>query len=280
MPYSTVDLTPRIGTEVKADLATLLDGSVAKEVRALLEARGVLIFRGLEISDEQQMQFGATLGTIRQEHGDSVIRISANPEISPIFAEYTQGTYFFHIDGTYTDMPALASILRARVVAPKGGQTEFCNTYALYDDLSDQDKELLEGLEAVHSQEVIQRRAFPDPTPEQLAHWGVEAVPEKTHPVVWHHRSGRKSLLLACTISHFVGMDRAESDALLARLLKMADEPQYIYTHDWRVGDMLMWDNTGTMHRVVPFDLQCGRELNRVTLVGEEPITAPRKVPA
>ena len=278
MPFSTIDLTPRIGTEVKADLETLLDGGVAKELRALLEARGVLVFRGLEITDEQQMQFGATLGTIRQEHGASVMKITADPDLSPIFAEYTQGTYFFHIDGTYTDMPALASILRARVVAPEGGQTEFGNTYALYEDLSDEDKELLESLEAVHSQEEIQRKAFPNPTDEQLAHWGVGAVPEKTPPVVWHHRSGRKSLLLANTISHFVGMDRAESDALLARLLKMADEPQYIYTHDWQVGDMLIWDNTGTMHRVVPFDLKCGRELHRVTLVGEEPITAPGKV--
>ena len=145
-------------------------------------------------------------------------------------------------------------------------------------DIEDEeaDKALLEGLEAVHSQEVIQRKAFPDPTEEQLAHWGVGAVPEKTHPVVWHHRSGRKSLILANTIDHFVGMERAESDVLLARLLRMADEPRYIYTHDWQVGDMLIWDNTGTMHRVVPFDNDCGRELHRTTLVGEEPIAAPR----
>ena len=277
MSFTTVDLTPRIGTEVKCDLDTLLDGSIGKELRALLEERGVLFFRGLDIGDEQQLQFGATLGTIRQEHGAAVMKVTADKALSPIFAEYTQGTYYFHIDGTYTDMPALASILRARVVAPKGGQTQFGNTYALYDDLSDADKELLEGLEAVHSQEVIQRKAFPDPTEEQLGHWGVGAVPEKTHPVVWHHRSGRKSLLLANTIDHFVGMDRAESDALLARLLKMADEPHYIYTHDWQVGDMLIWDNTGTMHRVVPFDLDCGRELHRITLVGEEPIAAPRE---
>ena len=277
MSFTTVDLTPRIGTEVKTDLATLIDGSIGKELRALLEERGVLIFRGLDISDEQQLAFGATLGTTRKEHGSPVMKVTADKTISPIFAEYTQGTYYFHIDGTYTDMPALASILRARVVAPEGGQTEFGNTYALYDDLSEADKLLLEGLEAVHSQEVIQRKAFPNPTEAQLAEWGVGAVPERTHPVVWQHRSGRKSLLLANTIDHFVGMDRKESDALLARLLKMADEPQYIYTHDWQVGDMLIWDNTGTMHRVVPFDLDCGRELHRTTLVGEEPIAAPRK---
>jgi alpha-ketoglutarate-dependent taurine dioxygenase len=70
-------------------------------------------------------------------------------------------------------------------------------------------------------------------------------------------------------------MDRAESDALLARLLALTEDRQYIYRHDWRVGDLLIWDNTGTMHRVVPFDLGCGRELDRVTLLPEEPVVAP-----
>ena len=85
-------------------------------------------------------------------------------------------------------------------------------------------------------------------------------------------RYGRKSLLLGHTLKNIVGMDPAESDRLLDRLFALADEPRYIYSHDWRVGDILIWDNTGTMHRVVPFDLDCGRELERVKLAGEEPI--------
>ena len=274
MKFTATQLTPRIGTEITADLQTLLDGSIAKELRALLEQRGVLLFRGHEMTDKQQTQFGATIGTVRLEHGLDVTKIIADKTQSPIFADYTEGTYFFHIDGTYTDMPGLASILRPKVVAPKGGQTEFCNTYALYDDLSEEEQRFLDGLWAVHSGETIMRLAFPDPTEAQLDSWGERVNPPKTHPLVWQHRTGRKSLLLAYSISHFVGMDRAESDALLARLLAKADEPQYIYTHDWRIGDLLIWDNTGTMHRVVPFDLTCGRELQRVTLVGEEPIRA------
>jgi alpha-ketoglutarate-dependent taurine dioxygenase len=277
MKFSTQDLTPRIGTEVKTGLDTLLDGSIAKALRALLEQRGVLLFRGLDVSDEQQLQFARTLGTVREEHGLPITKITADPKKSPIFADYTQGTYFFHIDGTYTDMPGLASILRARVVAPSGGQTEFGNTYAMYEDLPEEEQRFLDGLEVVHSGETIQRLAFPNPTQEQLAAWGEGAVPPRTHPMVWHHRSGRKSLLLAYSAKYIVGMDRAESDALLARLLARAEQPEYIYHHDWRVGDLLIWDNTGTMHRVVPFDLNCGRELHRVTLLGEEPVTAPGK---
>lgn len=280
MSFTTVDLTPRIGTEVKTDLDTLLNGSIAKQLRVLLEQRGVLVFRGLDIGDKEQLQLASTLGTPRPEHGTLVTTISAEKDKSPIFADFTEGTYFFHIDGTYTDMPALASMLRPRVVAPKGGQTEFGNTYAIYEDLPEDEQRFLDGLEVAHSQEQIMRCAFPNPTAEQLAIWGKGVLPEKTHPMVWHHRSGRKSLLLAYSAEYIVGMDRKESDEVLSRLLAKTDEPQYIYHHDWRIGDLLIWDNTGTMHRVVPFDLACGRELHRVTLVGEEPITAPGRAHA
>jgi alpha-ketoglutarate-dependent taurine dioxygenase len=115
------------------------------------------------------------------------------------------------------------------------------------------------------------RIVYPDPTDEQLDNWR-KFSPERIHPLVWEHENGRKSLLLATTIDHFIGMERADSDTLLGRLLAMAEDPQYEYTHDWQMGDMLVWDNTGTMHRVVPFDQDCGRELNRVALLGEEQV--------
>ncbi len=275
MSYTTVDLTPRIGTEVRTDLATLTSGTIARDLRVLLEKRGVLLFRGLRIADEDQIKFASTLGTIRLEHGLQITKITPDEAKSPIFADYTKGTYFFHIDGTYTDMPGLASILHARAVAPAGGQTEFGNTYAMYDDLSDEEKNYLDGLEVIHSAEKIQRLANPNPTPAQIAAWGEAVNPPKRHPMVWHHRSGRKSLILAHTIKSIIGLDQAASDALLERLMTWAERPEYIYRHDWQVGDLLIWDNTGTMHRVVPFDLSCGRELDRVTLLGEEPITGP-----
>jgi alpha-ketoglutarate-dependent taurine dioxygenase len=274
MSFTRIDLTPRIGTEIRIDKEALLNGSVRKELRALLEERGVLLFRNLDISAEEQIQFGATIGTVRLEHGLESTKIIADKTQSPIFADYTEGTYYFHIDGTYTDTPGLASILRPKVLAPTGGQTQFCNTYALYEDLTSEEQRFLCGLQAVHSLEQIMRFAFPNPTEEQLDSWGERRHPPKIHPLVWEHKSGRKSLLLAYNIKYFLGMRRAESDALLARLLKLAEESQYIYTHNWEIGDMLIWDNTGTMHRVIRFDLNCGRELTRVTLLGEEQIKA------
>jgi alpha-ketoglutarate-dependent taurine dioxygenase len=275
MAFETVDLTPRIGTEIRAGLGELLDGSLARRLRAILERRGVLLLRGCPMTDEQQLRFARTLGKPRNEHGTDITKVSSDKSKSPIFAEYTEGTYFFHFDDTYMTYPALASVLRARSNAPEGGQTEFANTYAIYEDLPEEEQRVLDTLEAVHSQETIQRKAFPDPSEWQLSLWGEGAIPATTHPLVWRHRSGRKSLLIGETISRIIGLERDDGDALLRRLLNLAERPEYIYRHDWRVGDVLVWDNTGTMHRVVPFDLACGRELHRVKLAGEEPITAP-----
>ncbi len=280
MSFETVDLTPRIGTEVRTDLETLLSGKYARDLRELLERRGVLLFRNIDIDDQQQLAFGQTLGKTREEFGIKVTPITVDAKKSPRFAEYARGTEYWHIDGTYTELPPLASILRPLVLAPWGGETEFANTYAAYDDLSDADKRLFDTLEVVHVQEAMMRAVFPDPTEEQLSVWGEQVVPAKTHPMVWQHRSGRKSLLLAITAVRIAGMDKDESDALLARLRDWTEKRDYVYQHQWRMGDMLIWDNTGTMHRVMPYDYDSGRMLRRVTLIGEESITATRMVPA
>lgn len=280
MIFSTVDLTPAIGTQVRTDRETLLGGSIAGDIRALLEQRGVLLFRGYDLNDEEQLQFAKTLGMPRNEHGTDITKVSSDKTKSPIFAEYTEGTYFFHFDDTYMEYPALASVLRCRAVAPEGGQTEFANTYAIYDDLPEEERDFLDTLQGVHSQETIQRKAFPNPTDWQLSLWGEGAIPATTHPLVWHHRTGRKSLLLGETIRTIPGLPKDESDALIRKLLNLAERPEYVYRHEWQVGDVLIWDNTGTMHRVLPFDLACGRELHRVKLAGEEPIRAPSKVSA
>jgi alpha-ketoglutarate-dependent taurine dioxygenase len=280
MAFEARDLTPLIGTQVDAPLEALLDGSLAQRLRALLEERGVLLFRGLDMTDEQQLRFAKTLGTPRNEHGTDITKVSSDKAKSPIFAEYTEGTYFFHFDDTYMQYPALASVLRSRTVAPEGGQTEFANTYAIYDGLPEDEQRFLDTLHTEHSQECIQRKAFPNPTEWQLSLWGEGKIPATTHPLVWLHRTGRKSLLLGETMKRIVELPPAESDALVKRLMELSQRREYIYRHDWQVGDVLVWDNTGTVHRVVPFDLDCGRELERVKLAGEEPIRAVSAVSA
>jgi alpha-ketoglutarate-dependent taurine dioxygenase len=277
MPLTTIDLKPKVGSEVKIDLKSLLDGSVAVELRALLVKRGVVIVRGVEMNDEQQRTLTRTLGRLRLgqvkvEGDEGLQKVTFDKKVNPLYAEFFPGTFFWHMDGTYEEVPPFATILTPRVLSPSGGQTEFCNNYAAYEDLPDSEKTHLETLQVVHTMAAAMWPAYPQVSPEQYALWCT--YPVRTHPLVWRHHTGRKSLVLSTSASHIVGMHPAESHALLRRLIDWATQPRYVYQHSWQMNDLLMWDNTGTMHRVLPYDVECGRQLHRFTLEGIEPVVA------
>lgn len=271
MSFEAIDLTPRIATQIKIDKAALLSGEHTDEFRAILEQRGVLLFRDMPLSDEEEMQLGATLGDVRQDFGRPILRVTFDKTKNPDHADYFHATFHWHMDGTHDDVPPLASILTPRVLAPEGtGHTEFANTYAAYDDLPDEEKAKLDSLSTAHTQLFALPMDAP-PTEQQLER--VTRLGTRIHPLVWRHKSGRKSLILGGSVRSVVGMDQAESDVLLARLLAWTTQPQYVYHHEWRMNDVLMWNNTGTLHRVLPYDKDSGRRLHRVTLVGEEPFS-------
>ncbi len=276
MGLKTVELKPCVGSEIRIDKRELLSGAVSPDVRKLLEQRGVVIFRGIDFDDDNLTTLGATLGEVLM-HGtegpkDSITKVTFDKsQQRSENAGYFKGTFYWHMDGMYENVPPLASILSPRVLSPEGGQTEFANTYAAYDDLPESEKSVLEGLTVLHSVEAAYRKIVADPTEEMIASW--KSRGSKAHPLIWTHRTGRKSIVHGITASHVVGMGRAESDALLKRVLDWATQPQYVYHHDWQMGDLLMWDNTGTMHRVLGYDMACGRRLHRVTLLGEEPLS-------
>jgi alpha-ketoglutarate-dependent taurine dioxygenase len=179
------------------------------------------------------------------------------------------------MDRLDTAQPPLGTLLSPVKLSDEGGETEFSNTYAAYEALSDEDKALVETLEVEHTTAAQFRRVeFPDGV-NPFAGLGGQAVgASRVHPLVWRHKSGRKSLVLGWTAARVVGMDPAESDALIERLIAHAEQPQFTYRHKWSMGDVVMWDNTGTMHRVTPFDVNSGRYLHRVTLKGQEPLVA------
>ena len=102
---------------------------------------------------------------------------------------------------------------------------------------------------------------------DEITFW--QKSPTKACPVVWTHRSGRKSLLLGATADYVIGMPVEESRALLARLRDWATQPQYVYRHEWQAGDLLIWDNTGTMHRALPYAADSGRLMHRTILAGK-----------
>jgi alpha-ketoglutarate-dependent taurine dioxygenase len=277
---ATRDLEPLVGSEVTADADVLLSGRHAGQIRELFEARTVLVFPGVGFDDERQVAFTRTLGTqafenngVRDADGNqqSIFKVSLDPAVNPQGA-YFQTSFFWHLDGTMHETPIRASILSARYLPPTGGATEYCNTYAAYDALPDADKEMLDGLEVVHANWSLQR--FVNPEPSYEAFRAARGVPARTHPLVWKHRSGRRSLVIGATAAYIVGLDPPDSADLLVRLRDWATQPQFVYRHDWTVGDVVMWDNTGTLHRAVPYTADSGRLLHRTMLQGEEPISA------
>jgi alpha-ketoglutarate-dependent taurine dioxygenase len=266
----TRDLTERIATEVHADKAALLSGDHAGEIRELLEARGVLVFPEIGFTDEEHVAFTRTLGKFARElRGEEIYKITMD-EAAHATAQYLKATVFWHFDGFMSPMPIKASLLASKVVSPTGGETEFANTYAAYDALSDEDKSLVDGLRAVHALASTQLDIDGQPSYATWQEW--IAVGRKELPLVWKHESGRKSLVIGNSAHHIVGMDPLDSKGLLIRLRDFATQPEFVYSHSWKVGDLVMWDNTGSLHRVTPFDPASGRLLHRTKLEGEEPL--------
>lgn len=267
--FAATHLTPLIGTRIDTDPQTLIGGSHAREIRELLEQRGVILFPRVNLSDAQQLTFARTLGGVIEQGEKGIFKVTWDAKEN-VMADYLRGTVLWHIDGFSDDVPTLASMMSARRVSPVGGQTEFANTYAAFDDLPQERKQELQKLRVVHTMEATQRDVFPNPTPEQRSAWARYA--DKVHPLVWTHRSGRKSLVLGSSASRIVGVGMAEGQALLAELLAWATQPKFVYRHEWSVGDLVIWDNTGCMHRVRAYPADSGRMMHRTTLVGEEAI--------
>ncbi len=262
------DLKPRIASEIKLGKKDLLSGEFASDIRELLEQRGVLVFPTINFTDDEQVEFTRTLGTLAPEMaGETMYKVTLDTKENAL-ADYLKGSLYWHIDGTMNDVPILASILSSKVLSPTGGNTEFSNTYAAYDDLSDEDKKEFEDMRVEHSAWATLFYYNPEPS-LQIAQQ-MMAIGEKELPLVWHHKSGRKSLVIGATAHHILGLGSRKSTETLVRLRDWATRPEFTYSHKWSVGDLVMWDNTGTMHRATPYDPACGRMLHRTKLQGEE----------
>ena len=253
------------------------DDPIGDAILKALEDNGVLVFRGLRLDPEAQVAFCRRLGEVDHSSdghhpvaGIYPITLDTSKNSS---AAYLRATFDWHIDGCTPlgdECPQKATVLSAVQVAERGGETEFANSYAAYDALTDEEKERFGSLRVVHSLEASQRRITPDPTPEQVARWRARRTHE--HPLVWTHRSGRKSLVLGASADYVVGMDLEEGRALLAELLQRATVPERVYSHTWSVGDTVIWDNRGVLHRAAPYDPSSSREMLRTTVLGDEPI--------
>ncbi len=272
-------LTASVGAEVTGldPDALAADDALGAAVLDALEDNGVLVFPQLGLQPEAQVAFCRKLGEIDHSsdghHPVAGIYPVTLDKSKNASASYLRATFDWHIDGctpTDDEPPQKATVLTAKQVAERGGETEFANSYAAYEAFSDEERERFGSLRVVHSLEASQRRINPDPSPELVATW--RARPTHEHPLVWTHRSGRRSLVLGASADYVVGMDLDEGRALLAELLDRATQPPLVYRHTWAVGDTVIWDNNGVLHRAAPYDPDSPREMLRTTVRGDEPI--------
>jgi alpha-ketoglutarate-dependent taurine dioxygenase len=185
------------------------------------------------------------------------------------------GTFFWHIDGVTIDQPLpKATMLSARRLSPTGGQTEFASTLAAYDALPEAMKERIKDLKVIHRMEASMRPLFVDMPAERLQRYRSMAT-IMLHPLVWTQKSGRKSLVLGTHADEIEGLSLAAGRALITELTEWCSQPQFVYRHEWQDGDFVIWNNCGVMHRVVPYEANCGRMMHRTTIFGEERLGHP-----
>ncbi len=269
-------INPVIGAKVHLDRGAIHNPAAMQELLTLVQHHTVLVFPALNLSDAEQLALTEALGErvniatriAGMENAEAVYQVSLNEGVR-IEKEYVLGTFFWHMDGLTVDIPPpKITLLTARHLAPKGGQTEFANTRAAYEALPVEEKAELEGLRVLHTVTASLREIIP---PEAVD--AARRVLRHEHPLVWTRADGTKSLVIGSTADLIIGKSQAESRAILARLLEWTVQPAFTYRHNWAMGDCVIWDNTCALHRVIPYAADSGRMMHRTTIAGTEPVT-------
>jgi alpha-ketoglutarate-dependent taurine dioxygenase len=278
MSVTITPLTRHLGVEISGlSGRVLVDRHAAGECLAALQQYGVVVYRDVHIDDDDLVAFSRMLGEVvvvpTGEHERPEIQtITFDPSTANAqLAAYRQANFFWHIDGAHDAVPQKGTLLAAHEVDDAGGDTEFASTFAAYDDLPEAEKGEIADLRVVHRFSAALLHAFPDASEKERARW--DRVAPRVHPLVWTHTSGRRSMLLGSTADEIVGWPRDKGRALLDRLLEWSTQPQFVLRHHWRRGDLVTWDNTGMLHRALPFAPTSRRLLHRTTLVGEEAVS-------
>jgi alpha-ketoglutarate-dependent 2,4-dichlorophenoxyacetate dioxygenase len=281
MNLHVTQLHPLFVGEVSGiDLARPLAEETVAEIAAAIDRYAVLIFHGQTLDDDSQLAFARRFGPIEPPQTYSGAR-----RLRPEFADVSNldsdnrprvpgdrrrmgalGNRLWHTDASFRRVPGALSMLYAHAVpapGPKGdGDTEFADLRAAWDALPEAMQEMIEPLVAEHS--IFHSRAligFTDFTDEERA--AMPPVPQRL--VRRHPGSGRKNLYLASHASHIIGWPVPDGMLLLRELIEHATQPEFVYRHAWRQGDLVIWDNRCTMHRGRAYDETQPRDLRRIT---------------
>jgi len=282
MPITVFPITPGFAAEV-GDI-DLSQPPATEDIAAIKRAFwdfAVLIFPGQELSEQQHLDFASHIGPLET----SIFALNKNAKLrirgeladvsnlnmrNEIWKENSrlralqQANRLWHTDSSFKYLPARASLLYARQIPPIGGHTEFADMRAAYDALPPDLARTLSGLVADHALAHSRARTGFDNFTEEERN-SLPPVPQvivRTIP-----ENGRKSLYLASHAGHIRGMPADESLALIDRLIAHATQRQFVYTHRWRLHDLVMWDDRCTMHRGTDYDdLRWTRDMHRATV--------------
>ncbi len=263
------------------DLAQPLSGDIHAELEAAFSRYSVLIFPDQHLSMDRHLDFARHFGpletSIHAVRSDAKLRVRAEiADVSNLDADqsiwgensrkrmFEMGNRMWHTDSSFKRLPAKASLLYARSIPPVGGQTEFADMRAAYDALPDDMKRRLKGLVAEHAIMYSRMKlGFTDFSDEEN-----QALPPVPQALVRRHAgSARMGLYLASHAGRIIGMSEKEGKALLQQLTDHATRRQFVYTHRWRLHDLVMWDNRCTMHRGKGYDdLRWPRDMQRATV--------------
>jgi alpha-ketoglutarate-dependent 2,4-dichlorophenoxyacetate dioxygenase len=275
-----------VGEASGIDLTRPLSKDEIVEIHAGMDEYAVLIFHDQRFTDEQQLSFSRSLGELESYFGAS-LRAPNEYRLPTTFADVSNldqnnqpfahddrrrlfaiGNRLWHSDSSFKVTPAKYSILHAREIPSKGGNTEFADMRAAYDSFKAETKELIDDLVCEHSQMYSRRLlGFTDFSEEEQARF----QPVRQSLVRTHPSTGRKSVYLSSHAGDILGWPRPEALSLLRDLTELATQREFVYSHEWRQYDLVIWDNRRTMHRARPFSSQERRDMRRTTLSGEGP---------
>ncbi len=270
------------------DLRKPLDEQVVREIDAAMDRHAVLVFRGQPLEQAEQVAlaryFGPLDAGLRKATGaptrfnyDELIDIG-NVALDGSVAERENtkligvlANQLWHADSTFQDVPVKYSMLSAVVVTEEGGETQWADLRAAWDALPEKTKRHVEGRTGRHSA-FHSRIGLGDDkyTDEQLKRF----APVERPLVHVHPGSGRKVLYPSVHIDRVSGLTVPEGRLLVAELLEHATQPEFVYTHTWRAGDYVMWDNRSTLHRGRRYDLTARRDLRRTTTLERDAVRA------
>ncbi len=287
MKLAIKPLHPLFAAELTGiDLRQAATPELVAAIDQAMDKYAVLVVRDQRFDDDQQMAFARAMGPLeptpavvdqhlhRLKHRQMVDISNLDIDGSVIAADdrrrmFNFGNLLWHSDSSFKATPAKYSMLHARVIPPAGGETEFADMRAAYDALSDEQKALIEPLVCDHS--LIYSRAqlgFEEFTPQEK----VQFAPVPQRLVRRHPGSGRRSIYLSAHIGTIHGWPRPEAMVLIRELTEHATQRQFVYRHEWRVNDLVIWDNRCTMHRARPFDdRRHKRDMRRMTLEDSGP---------